>query len=356
MDCLENIFTTYDAKDCKKFNQYNIETKHLQFIQTDVDLFNKIYQDILKMEMNDIIRTSSGGIAQRPENCYAFDIVRTNAYCRLTILAYGKAIAFTVGHNVQQSKDGSNITPIKAWKRFVKELALDGINIDDYKIDPAFGRIYKSQIEKPPIDILITNETIENAHHIDFHSSYPAGLCNTHPEFTPTISRIYMLRNEDEMYKAVLNYSIGCMQSLKNPWRAQWAHLAKDAINNNLIRVKALASKLKKANRKLLGYNTDGIWYQGPIFHDLNEGPNLGQWRTDHKNCIFRAKSKGAYEFKEFDEESGQWKYYPVIRGSTKLDQSKDREDWDWGDIFVEEAQEQIYKFDQNKGLILKED
>ena len=81
-----------------------------------------------------------------------------------------------------------------------------------------------------------------NANHIDFHSSYPAGLANTHPEFRPILENLYNRRKENPMYKAILNLSIGYMQTLNViGFNARYAQLAKDAIADNNRRVEDIA-------------------------------------------------------------------------------------------------------------------
>ena len=101
--------------------------------------------------------------------------------------------------------------------------------------------------------------------------------------------------------KAILNFSIGWMQSYKpsNKRYAEWAHLSRDAIADNNKRIIDLSIRLQASGRKILGYNTDGIWYQGQIYHGAGEGNNLGDWSNDHTNCLFRSKSDGSYEFIE---------------------------------------------------------
>ena len=48
----------------------------------------------------------------------------------------------------------------------------------------------------------------------------------------------------------------------------------------------------------------------------------------NHKNCILRFKSDGAYEFIEND------KYFPVIRGKTSYEKIVPRDEWVFGDIY----------------------
>ena len=91
--------------------------------------------------------------------------------------------------------------------------------------------------------------------------------------------------------------------------------------------------------------NVDGIWYQGEIYHDEDEGPNIGQWANDHINCKWRAKSSGSYEFIE------DGKYYPVVQGCTGYDCVKPRTEWEWGDIY-KTGKQLVYYFKDGVGLI----
>ena len=81
-------------------------------------------------------------------------------------------------------------------------------------------------------------------------------------------------------------------------------------------------------------WNTDGIWYQGDVYHDEGEGKQLGQWKNDYIDCMWRAASKGKYEFAD-----SEGNYHPVVRGRTRLDKVKERDDWEWGDIYDVRAQ-----------------
>ena len=153
------------------------------------------------------------------------------------------------------------------------------------------------------------------------------------------------MRKTDPKRKLALNSFIGCRQSPHEPWHRRWTKLASDAIEDNNRRIREMDARLLANGDQVLGHNTDGIWYTGPIYHGEGEGPELCQWRNDHINCRFRAKSNGAYEFIE------DGKYYPVIRGHTNLDRSKpDRNTWSWGDIF--RLKQRVYRFDDDEGIV----
>ena len=234
--------------------------------------------------------------------------------------------------------DNQAISGHKAFLKFNKILSDYNIDLKKYAVEN--GDEINKQTEKYIIDVENDNDLNKifyNAHHLDFHSSFPAGLVNTHPEFKDAIEYIYENRKKDPVYKAILNNSIGYMHSKLIKFK--YSQLSKDAINDNNKRVREMAEKLRKAGYKILLYNTDGIWYTGgePYIGD-GMGDKLGQWENDHINCQFRMKSKGAYEFIE------EGVYYPVIRGRTTLDSIKDRAEWCWGDIY--KAVEILYTVD----------
>ena len=310
-------------------------------------LFNQIL-GLLRSDskMHIIKRTRSGGISTKIFNLIlpAWDYVTTMSSAEITILdKLGMwRIQFRAGIYEDDDKTMSGREAFQKFKEILKKYK---INLDDYAIDN--GLEVKQEIEKPLIKMdnpAYKDCIFENVHHIDFHNSYPGGLANTHPEFKEPIEYCYNKRHDDPIYKAILNFSIGFMQS---QWCGyQFAHLSKDAISDNNRRIREVADKLRQSGRIILSFNTDGIWYKGDIYHGELEGDAIGEWRNDHINCKFRMKSDGAYEFIENNN------YHPVVRGFTKLDYIKDRSKWSWGDIY----QAEIITFFINKdGIQYKE-
>ena len=96
--------------------------------------------------------------------------------------------------------------------------------------------------------------------------------------------------------------------------------------------------------------NTDGIWYAGDVYHpeDGTEGTHLGQWKTDHTDCTLLIKSPACYQYKE------DGKVHTVMSGRTKLDRIKNREDWEWGDIYNNDVKVITYKL-VNERIELRE-
>ena len=331
-----------------KYNQYSTNPVNLGFNEIDINIFNTIYKRLKTSDLNIITRTKSGGIKKCINNRYAYDEIHSTTGVRLTVIVDGKVWVFRVG----TIKDKEHqMAPWKAWNIFDSCCESNGINLNDYKIDN--GIEIKKDIPNPLISMKyhmkIDDEPITNVHHIDFHNSYPAGLVNTHPEFRNVIEPMYKLRKLKPEYKFVLNCVIGCMQSPKHNWKAQWAHLSKDAITDNNKRVTYLAALISHSGGEIIGFNTDGIWYKRPVpYHGANEGNQLGQWENDHINCTFRSKSDGAYEFIE----NGQ--YHAVVRGETTLDRVRTRDNWQWGDIYRGDVI--TFKFDEEEGIVYEKE
>lgn len=330
-------------------NYINIKCNLLTPNEENAIIFNEILNYLKTNIKNKIKRTKSGGISKTKfVRLPSWDYTYGPSGAELLILTEDGN--YRIQFRPQLAKDEDNdktMSGRKAFKEFSKILLNNGINIEDYAVDN--GKEIKNEIEKPLIklersvyaDFNGISSGIKNCHHIDFHNSYPGGLAITHPEFKPIIDMMYEKRKENEVYKAILNYSIGFMQS---KWVGyKYAALARDAINNNNKRVRRISELLKKSGRTVLAYNTDGIWYSGEIFHGENEGSSVGQWENDHVNCLLRFKSAGSYEYIE------DGKYKPVVRGYTKLDKIKSREEWSWGDIY--KADIITYRLNEN-GII----
>ena len=312
--------------------------------------FNELYSYFLsRKDLNKIVRTDSRGISITAEHFTGpmWDVRSNNGCVEITALLLEGMYRWQFR---SVPKTEFKIFGATAFREFRRLLSDGGINLEDYAIDN--GLEIKSTIQAPPVCLEreeYADRIYEPVHHIDRHSSYAAGLCNTHPEFRAVIDKIYADRKlkGKEINKAILNYSIGYMQSIDG-CQARWAHLTRDAIHDNNQFIANLAERLRKDYIVLL-YNTDGLWYAdykhlGP-YHGDGEGKGLGEWSNDHMYCKLRIKSAGAYEYVEHDQ------YYPVVRGYTNLDRVKDRKDWVWGDIYKKETRVAIYQFDYKTGV-----
>ena len=311
---------------------FNIDTKGAKD-------FNKIYLWLKKQDLYKLERTPSGSIKNGPHvKRPAWDI-KTNHYCiELTVVMEGKAWRLQFRTKLPKGMSGK-----KAFTVFKKLLLKDGVDLEEMAIDN--GSEVKKDIEHylvKPHHKFFLDKTYTNAHHIDFHSSFAGGLANTHPEFRKTLEWLYENREKDEINKNILNFSIGYMQSIQG-CKARWAHLSKDAIADNNKRVLDIVKRLEESGRTVLLLNTDGVWYNGPLYHGEGEGSGLGEWQNDHKNCQFRMASAGAYEFIE------KGIYYPVIRGIP----NDTKTEWKWGDIYKEKAIPSIFSFTEEEGVKL---
>lgn len=283
-------------------------------------------------------RTNSGGIALGNKLVFpGYDIRRTNTVAELTLITIEGCWRFQFRSKLDQEANPGGLSGAQAFQKFYNMCERYGIYLDYYAVEN--GEEIKQTIEAPPIGLandFVKDATWKNVHHVDFHSSYPAGLANTHPEFRDLIEFLYLRRRTSPECKAILNYSIGFMQSIAG-CNARYATLSRDAIHDNNNRVRELATRIEKNGGFILAYNTDGIWFKGEKYHGYGEGHLLGQWSYDHEDCIWRAKSSGCYEFIE------DGKYNVVARGRTKLDTIKPRSEWQWGDIYDIDAEPVTY-------------
>lgn len=313
----ENIHKLYQSKI--KFNVWNSKK---------IDDFNKLMR-WLKNNATEFEWSTGHFISGRRGFRFpAYCVKEGNFWVDLVIVSNQLQIArIQMRFSEATEEDEETLTGSQAFIQFRGWGKSWGIDLKKYEIDN--GEEVKKTIPKYLIwmEPRIRDFIFTNAHHIDFHSSFPAGLANTHPEFRPFLEWLYEGRKEDPIKKAILNYSIGFMQSLSG-CQARWAHLAKDAIEDNNKRVNELVARLKKAGRTVVGLNTDGIWYVGKIYHGEGEGSGLGQWENDHINCKLRYKTRGCYEFIE------DGVYHPVVRGKTSYESVVPRDQWVWGDIY----------------------
>lgn len=337
---------------CAKPNLWNLPYNYL-YIE-DVDKFNNIYRKVCKWR--EIIRTPSGGISDKNFFYPSHSVDVSNSSIELIICDKTGFFRLVFFPRKRNPINNSEIKGNNAFKELIKVCKKFKIDLNKYKIKNGYE--VKKQIEKPLIKLehtIYQGMVFENAHHLDINSAWPAALARTNPDFKLVMEYIFNKKQElkdngvagdKNIYKAILNYSIGYMQSFKSYHRAAWAHLSKNAINDNNRYMRELAEEMKKSGRRILAYNTDGIWYVGDVYHAEGEGKGLGQWENDHINCKIRFKSAGSYEYIE------NGKYTPVQRGLTKLDSIKPRNEWQWGDIFLEEGKEITYTFVKELGFI----
>lgn len=332
----------------KSLNYLRIPVTNLDVNDENAHLFNKIYKWCLDNIDKTITRTPSGGISIKFTNMKGeqFDIRQTGSCIELTILILEGWFRIQFRSKPSQD-DGKVIYGRLAFNQFKKDCKEKlNIDIDDYSVDN--GQEINDSISRYQIKLLqraYIGKTLANVHHIDFRSAFASGVIKDYPEFYPVYKEYFDKRRQDEYYKQILTNSIGYMHSKCCNYR--FSNIAKSAVDNTNNAINDMVKELRDNGRIPLMINTDGIWYYGDIYHNDNEGDNLGNWHNDYVNCKFRAKSDGAYEFIDQDG-----KYHPVIRGKTRLDRVKDRSEWQWGDIFNIDAVEITYNFIKGVGIV----
>lgn len=339
-------------------NLLTIPATTLEINDEGMAKFNEIYQ-YLKTEYPTragIRRTPSGGIALgkafRPP---CWDVRCTNSWVEILAMIDGEMYRINFKQALTVDNRGV-VSGRQAYFAVREAMEAAGLDLETYAITN--GAEVKMQIERPMIGLVksaFRGVTFEHAYHIDRNSSYWSAIIEEMPEFRPVIEHIYEMRRSDAKYKGVLNSSVGYFQSMPIHG-AKWANLAKIAINGNNAAVREIAGRLRAENHMVLAFNTDGIWYlpnpedpEHTPYHDEKEGPGLGQWKHDHRDCKIRFKSDGAYEFVD-----AAGKYWPVVRGRTNLDRIKPRSEWSWGDIYAEEARVLEYRFVDGEGIVKK--
>lgn len=344
---LIKIYPHFSKREWKT-NAYNIPVTHFNLDKEGAHKFNEILKFVVSLELPTIFRTKSGGVSNYRDfnkyNCY--DYRWTSTCAEITLLTLDGCWRFQCRTKVPENKKGKSMYGSTCLKEFKKICLMFGIDLDDYAVDNGLEikaewkskekRIYKKQIYGKSLNLI--DETLENVHHIDLCSGFQSGLVRAFPEFKKPCQYLYDLRKTDEAIKLIQVESIGAMWSDQR--QAKYIKLAKGAIEENNRLLMDIVHRLVASGRQPLLLNTDGVWYQGDVYHDETEFANLGGWKNDHKNCKFRMKNNVTYEFIE------DGKYKVVMSGQTTLDQVKCRDDWEWGDIYKTSVIE--YKIDKN--------
>lgn len=348
---MQTLLNTFKSIIKRKVNYVLIPVTRLSYNEEDIKTFNRVYKWLIKTITKKITRTPSGGICIKEEEIRGnqWDLRQTSSVIELTFKYFSHWYRIQIGYT---KKDEVKTYGSQAWKIFLGICKKHSISVKDLMLTSTEeGLAIKQTICKPLIQFGEdgTSGTIyKNCHHLDYNSSYAFGITEIAPELKPAIEELYSNRNKHPEYKDVLAILHGYMQSKGVHYRL--SHISKHANQSNRDRVVKLAEKLKAAGRKIILFNTDGIWYQGDVYHDEDEGTALGQWKNDYINCKFRARSKGAYEFIGTKVKTNETKYFPVMRGCSSYERIKPREQWEWGDIF--KGKSITYEFVPGVGLI----
>ena len=245
---------------------------------------------------------------------------KTGQLLRIKAYVYiGKLYKFCFGS--PENEDG--ITGYEAFKEFKKLCSKHGINLDDERYDSTEQD--KEDIESPYIMFFdkyhmveTGGDTVPNCHHLDINSAWPSRCCEAYPELTPVFKE---LKAKSKYYA---NAALGYCQSEYCNYK--YSKLAKEGIKRTNDYLNLLTAKLIRAGRTVVGYNTDGIWYQGDVYHDEDEGTEFGQWKTDYTNCHLVIYGNGDYGIWEND---GEGAFHVKMRGRCQYDYIKDRSKWD---------------------------
>ena len=337
----------------KSVNYSRIPCSQIDMTDEGMQLFNEIIEYIESLDyMSKIVRTKSGGISISGCQKYRprYDLRELKSMIELTIVMYEGCWRIQFRNSFERMNNEFGISGMQAFWKFSDVCKKHGIDIQDYRernIEKA--KQNKSEIEryqKVVLSNVYLHKPIENVYHIDLNSSFMANLAREYEEFKPVAEELYKNRKTKPIYKGVMTNTIGFFQSECHNF--SWAHLSKAAVNGNNQQIRDLVDKLKKTGRIPILVNTDGIWYTGERYTDENEGTKLGQWKTDHSNCTLLIKSPACYQYKEEEV------VHTVMSGRTKLDRIKDRDKWEWGDIYHKDIKVIAYKLEGNR-VVLKE-
>ena len=334
-------------------NYNKIPTTVIEAMPGNEDQFNDIYTALLGLSnFKQIKRTNSGGISMSVGRRFMFDqydIKQVGPVLELTIITLEKScrIQWRLKNYKDENEDKKLVSASYYYKRYwLPKCKKYNINMTDYFCSPEDGLEAKKQIHKPDINIynnLVRFTALQNVHHLDFHKFYISGLINTHPEFRPVVEDLLKDKQNEKIHKTGLASLIGLFQSPVIQYRL--AKLSKDAINDAYVRYDEVKDNLVKDNRKIILTNTDGIWYQGELYHGKYESSELLGWSNDHKDCTLIAKSAGSYQYIEDN------KVNTVVRGYTRRDRIIPRSEWEFGDIFDPTVKALMWKFEKDVGI-----
>ena len=328
-------------------NKKQIKPNYLTLNDKGVAEFNRIYS-YCRTHYECAPATRSKGMtnAAKWKFLHRYSVMPGNQCYEMVIVCEEGIYRFIIKN---RKEDADTVPGTKSCRVIYEKADEHGIDLSRYEHGT---KETKEGIESPLISFLLPEKmqgvTLSDCHHLDLNSAYASMIVDEYPELRPMYEDLYSHRKEnDDFYKHVLNNSIGCWQSeFCVDWRSRskckpyaFANLSKIAINGTRSRIHSLIFKMIDKGCLPVLTNTDGIWYKGPIYHDEDEGPGLGQWKNDHVNCRLLVRSKGAYQYEECGET------HTVVRGTSNLDLVMDRKDWKFGDIMKHDMSVEKYKW-----------
>ena len=343
--CLD-IYSGSKVKDYTKYDQFKGKSHYFESMIHDKDKFNDLYMLLKNSPLRTIIRTPSGGIASRfihTAGAWDYDIYRDSKGnfkgVRITVIMRKTIFKFKIGN--LRAKD-SKLSGALAFKFFKDECIKNDINLEDYEIkDKEEALQIKETIESPIIRCYKQGHEYNHVYHLDLNAAWPSEVSKVYPEFKNVFT---VLRKRD---KLIADIALGYMQS--NKFNYKLANLSKIGVNGCNKRILELASNLAGAGYTVLSINTDGIWYQSKqkdYYHDDDEGTELGQWKTDHKDCKWFGWSDGNYYFYE------DGKFNCRARGYYTMDKLKpDRSTWTVEDFFEAMLSQKVVWWEEERGI-----
>lgn len=316
--------TGTNTKGFLKVNQHKASANYITRILENKEQINELCVMLWNSQLRQIQRTNSGGIAKHnihhASGAYDIQVIHTQRNIFkgiiITVLLYNTIFVFHCG---MFSVNNKRINGLTAFRKFTTLCKQYNIDLTKYRITN--GEEIKATIPKSFIyferDYKLKN--ILHVNHIDLNHAWSAGFINSYPEFIPIMEE---LNREDKVLSSMV---LGVCQSQYVKY--EYSHFAKAGIewcNNKILEI---SKELSDNHFKVIGCNTDGIWYidelnQSRIFHNSEEGTQTGQWKTDHVDCELCAYSDGQYWFKE------NGKFNVKARGFYAYEQIKSREEW----------------------------
>lgn len=352
---IENL----DAK-LYKDNYYDVNFYKLPYKTIDmssrtltkenIDTLNYYINELNNDELfKPLRRTKSGGICVEKDflhsNPFQFDVISSTSKHIITVVSPEVSFKVYVGF-VSEKKNNSKKDGRTPSRRLIKACEDAGIDISKYANSKDDGAVAAKMIHKPDVRTVeaeIDKIYVGNIHHIDFHKFYPSGIVLLHPEFRKPFEVLRKKKDKEAL-------DIGTRYLASKFASYQYAVLVKDGINFMYQRFYEVEDALKKSGRTILANNTDGIWYQGEIYHGKYEGADFGEWENDYidvKQIRFASTGLGKYEFI-----TKEGVYVPRFKGQSTFEREKSRMEWEWGDIYKGSAVKIVYNYKDNKFVI----
>ena len=362
-------------------NLLNVPTTWLEPKEEDVEIFNQAY--FATKDYPDFLRTRSGGISKNPLHFRYYqrilDIGKASVGLYVVEPQRCYKLVFRRAYKSESEGDELNLSGGVAFGMFRRRLKRASGRDLLAENAIANGKEIKKTIPAPDIRLnqKFKDVAVENAFHVDINSAYMSGICKKFGDlgdgvFREVVEDIYEHRHDGtpstRYNKSIFNCAQGFMQSRwcilpvgedGKKYGYALSHFSKAGIEDCKKRLSEIIKLYEDLGCELVGTNTDGAWMvpSSPEEFDIEKlrdvpgyGNRLGEFRIDHWNCLLRFRSVGAYEYIE------NGLYNPVVRGRTRLDFIKPRTEWEWGDIYQEDAKPIRYAFTKEYGIELIEE